>query len=116
MYNDQPFHNFQHASHVTQSMSKLLQSVVKPTELASVNDKRKDYTLYEYTYGISGDPLAQFAVIFSSLIHDVGKATYAQFKLPPCCIVSHKLSCVYYDMIQIIPVYPTRNWSRNALH
>ena len=29
--------------------------------------------LHHYTYGISSDPLTQFAVVFAALIHDVGK-------------------------------------------
>lgn len=95
MYRDNPFHSFQvsyawtgktpqnghwilicflrtgqHAGHVTFSIDKLLTSVVSPPELKGVDDQRKDYTLHEYTYGISSDPLTQFAVLFSALIHD----------------------------------------------
>jgi len=52
-----PFHNFEHASHVTQSSAKLLSRIV----LIRDSD----------TFGISADPLTQFAVLFSSMIHDV---------------------------------------------
>lgn len=53
------------------SLDKLLTSVISPPELQGLNDQRKDYTLHEYTYGISSDPLTQLAVVFSALIHDV---------------------------------------------
>ena len=55
---------------MTFSIDKLLTGVVSPPELKGVDDQRKDYTLHEYTYGISSDPLTQFAVLFSALIHD----------------------------------------------
>ena len=71
----QSFHSFEHASHVTQAVTKLLNRVVTP-ELADLDDmcyKRKevDERLHEYTFGITSDPLTQFACIFSALIHDV---------------------------------------------
>jgi class 3 adenylate cyclase len=75
MYQDNPFHSFEHASHVTQSVTKLLARVVTPESIdykdlcykkqAGAND------LHEYTYGITSDPLIQFACAFSALIHDV---------------------------------------------
>jgi len=58
MYNEgNPFHNFEHASHVTQSSAKLLSRIVSIRE----GD----------TFGIAADPLTQFAVLYSSMIHDV---------------------------------------------
>jgi class 3 adenylate cyclase len=75
MYQDNPFHNFEHASHVTQSVTKLLSRVVTPE---SIDYKDLCYkkqaganALHEYTYGITSDPLIQFACAFSALIHDV---------------------------------------------
>ena len=50
-----PFHNFEHASHVTQSSAKLLSRIV------SIRDSD--------TFGIAADPLTHFAVTFSSMIH-----------------------------------------------
>jgi class 3 adenylate cyclase len=77
MYRNNPFHNFEHASHVTMSMNKLLQRVVKPNiDLrGSVKDKSNmkeeiASELHNYTYGITSDPLTQFALVFSALIHD----------------------------------------------
>ena len=69
MYQANPFHNFSHASHVTQSVSKLLGRIVAP-DLQS--DDAKD--LHDHTYGITSDPLTQFAVVLSALLHDVDHA------------------------------------------
>jgi hypothetical protein len=55
IYHDNHFHNFEHASHVTMSAVKLLNRIV----------------VHEDTYGINSDALAQFAVSFCCLIHDV---------------------------------------------
>jgi hypothetical protein len=60
MYHNNPFHNFDHASHVSMSAKKMLSRVV------TFNDDSQ-----AYAYGITSDPLTQFAVIFATLIHDV---------------------------------------------
>jgi hypothetical protein len=68
-----PFHNFAHASHVTMSANKLLSRIVQPEDVnyhrMSVKAIASD--LHDYTYGITSDPLTQFAVMFSTLVHDV---------------------------------------------
>lgn len=66
LYNDNSFHNFEHASHVTMSVMKLLSRIVAPN-IAS-DDARE---LHDHTYGITSDPLTQFAVVFSAMLHDV---------------------------------------------
>jgi hypothetical protein len=119
-----PFHNFEHASHVVMSVNKMLGRIVAPTQLdeatrndssmASVGDlsgvddiasprlsgrnrRQKSLgeddfrasnpfgsprrrggkgrlaasTLHDHTYGITSDPLTQFACVFSALVHDV---------------------------------------------
>ena len=53
-YRENPFHNFEHASHVTMSASKLLNRIVIPED---VNYQRKSVKaiasdLHDYTYGI----------------------------------------------------------------
>lgn len=60
-YQDVPYHNFQHCEHVTISVNKLMDIVLHkvPGEIAP------------YTYGLKDDPLMQFALLFSALIHDV---------------------------------------------
>jgi class 3 adenylate cyclase len=70
MYRDNPFHNFEHASHVTMSSVKLLSRIVAP-DLGKVSGDAALQSLHDHTYGITSDPLTQFAVIFSALIHDV---------------------------------------------
>ena len=66
MYQDNPFHNFEHASHVTMSVVKLLSRIVAPSE-----GEAHALTLHDHTYGMTSDPLTQFACVFSALIHDV---------------------------------------------
>eukprot|EP00980_Cylindrotheca_fusiformis_P014634 scaffold3974_cov140-Cylindrotheca_fusiformis.AAC.6 len=83
MYRENPFHSFEHASHVTASVKKLLTRMVMVGEendglainsecKADIND---DMDLNDlqigHCFGITTDPLAQFAVGFSAVIHDV---------------------------------------------
>eukprot|EP00526_Cylindrotheca_closterium_P003860 CAMPEP_0113601554 /NCGR_PEP_ID=MMETSP0017_2-20120614/292_1 /TAXON_ID=2856 /ORGANISM="Cylindrotheca closterium" /LENGTH=1159 /DNA_ID=CAMNT_0000509857 /DNA_START=105 /DNA_END=3584 /DNA_ORIENTATION=- /assembly_acc=CAM_ASM_000147 len=75
MYQFNPFHNFEHASHVTQSTSKLLSRIVAMKHIDEVQK------LHDHTYGITSDPLTQFAVVFSSLIHDVDHRGVPNFLL-----------------------------------
>jgi class 3 adenylate cyclase len=72
MYRNNPFHNFEHASHVTMSVVKLLSRIVAP-DVEAVNSDLES-TLHDYTYGITSDPLTQFACVFSALIHDADHA------------------------------------------
>ena len=70
MYRQNPFHNFEHASHVVMSVNKLLQRVTTPNiDWTTSQNINKD--LHAYTYGITSDAITQFAVVFSALIHDV---------------------------------------------
>ena len=88
MYQDVHFHNFEHASHVTMSAQKLINKVVlrNSTDLNNslhslmvdkkkgskdLRKQREEADLFFSTYGISFDPLAQFAVVFAALVHDV---------------------------------------------
>jgi hypothetical protein len=68
LYNDtNPFHNFEHASHVTMSVVKLLSRIVAPSD----NDfDENGSSLHDHTYGITSDPLTQFSCVLSALIHD----------------------------------------------
>lgn len=70
-YKDNPFHNFEHASHVTMSVAKLLSRIVAPDLETSSIDDNTSSTLHDHTYGITSDPLTQFACILAALIHDV---------------------------------------------
>ncbi|KAL3929007.1 MAG: hypothetical protein SGBAC_012399 [Bacillariaceae sp.] len=76
MYQDNPFHNFEHASHVVSSVKKLLKRIVDVGEgnHFQKNDAAIDMDLVDlagHSYGITSDPLTQFAVVFSAIIHDV---------------------------------------------
>ncbi len=64
-YHDNPFHNFSHASHVGMSVAKLLSRIVAPDIEVEGHEE-----LHDHTYGITSDPLTQFACVFSALIHD----------------------------------------------
>jgi len=83
MYRNNPFHNFEHASHVTMSVSKLLSRIVAPQLDKSLTDEEADREalLHDHTYGITSDPLTQFAVVLSALIHDVDHRGIPNFLL-----------------------------------
>lgn len=66
LYRDNPFHNFEHASHVTMSVIKLLNRIAQADDVGDANEA----TLHEQTYGLTSDPLTQFVAVFSGLIHD----------------------------------------------
>jgi 3'5'-cyclic nucleotide phosphodiesterase len=57
------------------SVTKLLSRIVAPSDLLDdYRDRPKQEllsTLHDHTYGITSDPLTQFACVFSALIHDV---------------------------------------------
>ncbi|KAG7348838.1 adenylate/guanylate cyclase [Nitzschia inconspicua] len=67
LYNNNPFHNFDHANHVVMSVNKLLSRIIAPDIDTDDNGKK----LHDHTYGITSDPLTWFACVFSALIHDV---------------------------------------------
>ena len=71
-----PFHNFEHASHVVMSATKLIRRIVSHhtdgKTMADKSEKKARFkALHTSPFGISSDPLAQFAIIFAALIHDV---------------------------------------------
>ena len=54
------------------SVVKLLSRIVA-TDNPGMNDKEGTLsTLHDHTYGITSDPLTQFACVWAALIHDVG--------------------------------------------
>ena len=90
LYRNNSFHSFEHACHVTMSVTKLLSRIVMPSDLEYVQNNKKaeqqgtphdeqpdehnttiESTLHDHTYGITSDPLTQFSLVFAALIHDV---------------------------------------------
>eukprot|EP00980_Cylindrotheca_fusiformis_P004972 scaffold1054_cov124-Cylindrotheca_fusiformis.AAC.12 len=74
MYQDNPFHNFEHASHVTASVKKLLSRIVNVADgngLQMSTDEIDLANMAGHSYGITSDPLTQFSVLFSAIIHDM---------------------------------------------
>jgi len=53
------------------SVAKLLSRIVAPDLETSSIDGNTYSTLHDHTYGITSDPLTQFACILAALIHDV---------------------------------------------
>jgi hypothetical protein len=78
MYNNNPFHNFSHASHVTLSIQKMLSRVERNSEFLSDG----------YTNNICSDPLAQFAVVLAALIHDCDRKYFQITRLQNSFLVS----------------------------
>jgi hypothetical protein len=86
MYRDNASHCFEHASHVVMSVTKLLSRIVAPDLEFHENSAEGGKTLHDHTYGITSDPLTQFACVFSALIHDVD-----HLGIPNAQIVKEKL-------------------------
>ena len=82
LYNNVGFHSFEHATHVTVSMNKLLSMVTTSSNLRSHITRRtsdKDIGTHlqqqnssTFSFGVGEDPRILFAMVFSALIHDVG--------------------------------------------
>jgi len=70
-YRTNDFHNFEHASHVAMSVIKLLSRIVAPCDELEHTQEDGAQTLHDHTYGITSDPLTQFACAFGAIIHDI---------------------------------------------
>ena len=69
MYRDNPFHNFEHASHVSMSVVKLLSRIVAPQDYIA-STKHVESTMHDHTYGITSDPLTvRFAPTYVRPLH-----------------------------------------------
>ena len=65
MYRKNSFHNFEHASHVTMSVTKMLSRV------SGCDEDEESATSSGYIKDIASDALTQLAIVFSALVHDV---------------------------------------------
>jgi hypothetical protein len=83
-----PYHNVEHAYHVFLSANKLLDLMLKPDEGGEKGRGKRP------TYGIKCDPLAQFAFLFSALIHDVDHTGISNRQL---VLESDDLAVLYND-------------------
>jgi hypothetical protein len=89
-YHRNPFHCLQHASAVTMALTKLLSRIVI-NELDDIQEEGEGFSdsesdneaevtesiashLHNHTFGITSDPLTQFAVVLSGFIHAVDHA------------------------------------------
>jgi len=100
MYRNNAFHNFEHASHVTMSVTKLLSRIVAPKQ--NVDDQNHD--LHDHTYGVTSDPLTQFSCAFSALIHDVDHSGVPNSQLirekhPLTALFSHRSIAEQYALV-----------------
>jgi len=67
-FRDNAFHCLDRSSQVSMSARKLMQRVTT-SQQHGASEKPKE--VFEETFGLSDDPLAQFAVVFAALIHDM---------------------------------------------
>lgn len=91
-YRDNPFHNFEHASHVAMAATKMLSRIVNPhvKKVLAPKTAQKSTTvdkatlveeLHNSTFGITSDPLTHFALVFACLIHDLDHPGVPNFVL-----------------------------------
>eukprot|EP00934_Nitzschia_sp_Nitz4_P008421 Nitzschia sp. Nitz4//scaffold32_size149145//103969//107607//NITZ4_002893-RA/size149145-augustus-gene-0.52-mRNA-1//-1//CDS//3329548111//8411//frame0 len=72
-HKENPFHNFEHASHVCMSVAKLMSRIVAVDEFYEQHgseDVSVEKFKHDQTFGIASDPLTLFACTFAALIHD----------------------------------------------
>ena len=70
LYRLNTFHNFEHASHVTQAIQKFLHRIEADTE--KVGDASATESARHTELGaVLSDPFVSFAIVFAGLVHDV---------------------------------------------
>lgn len=71
LYQPNPFHNFDHATHVCLAVVKLMSRIVAPLNTEGDAQEVGTKELHDHTYGITSDPLTQFTCVLAALIHDL---------------------------------------------
>jgi class 3 adenylate cyclase len=120
-YHNHPFHNFEHASHVGMSVAKLMSRIVTPNDQAAMNRSSPlttDQALHDHTYGITSDPLTQFACVFAALVHDVDhpgvpNSTLVQENAPLAIAYKGK-SVAEQNSVDMLFVSPSQNLFASA--
>ena len=75
-YLPNPFHSYEHCSHVTMSVVKLLGRIVTKTV-----DDNGNHSSEQQQYAAVAHPMTQFALVFSAMIHDAGHTGVPNFVL-----------------------------------
>jgi hypothetical protein len=70
-FRDNEFHGFDRGSQVCMTARKQLSRMMTSNVTRPADQTNRPADIYQLTYGISQDPLAQFAVVFAALLHDV---------------------------------------------
>mmetsp|Transcript_21694 Transcript_21694/g.53584 ORF Transcript_21694/g.53584 Transcript_21694/m.53584 type:complete len:1189 (-) Transcript_21694:77-3643(-) len=99
LYRDNAFHNFEHASHVMMSVSKLLSRIVSADDVLNADENAAmstnfQWSIHDHTYGITSDPMTQFSVILAALVHDLDHLGVSNSQLIK---EKHKLAKVFKD-------------------
>ncbi len=97
-HENNPFHNFAHACHVTMSVHKLMKRVVSDGTDELTTGTPTDVNQHAATYGIlTSDPLTLFAIVFSGLIHDVDHRGVSNLQLSqeqPELATHYRFKCI----------------------
>jgi 3'5'-cyclic nucleotide phosphodiesterase len=88
LYRENPFHSFEHCSHVVMSTRKMLNRIADHEK----DMKHKNRTKDSCTYGITSNPLHQFAIVFAALIHDLDHSGVSNAQLVE---ENHPLALLY---------------------
>jgi hypothetical protein len=81
-YRKNPFHCLEHACHVAMLITKMLSRIANPKQVImeqqqQQQEKGKSFQvaseISDFTFGITSDPLTQFAAFIAALIHDAGR-------------------------------------------
>jgi 3'5'-cyclic nucleotide phosphodiesterase len=85
-YHDNPFHNFEHACHVTMSLGKLLMGIQNPpknhmesSNLSGQEDIKR--RIHDFTYWINSNPLPILVITLSAIIHNIDHSGVSNMQL-----------------------------------